>query len=184
MTDKVVSLHQWYDLLLKTREDRDIIEEITHRMEAESDSEAARSLAFILATEFRRQARYGDAENILLELSEQDPIEPYPLIDLAGQKLYYEQRPDEALDIIERAVERARASGSFRRNALGVKARIAEKLRRYDLIAEVLKEIMTIKFVELRVDVGIERDFVDRLPSDVIDRKLLEQYNEFCRRAS
>jgi hypothetical protein len=65
MTDKVVSLHQWYDLLLKTREDRDIIEEITHRMEAESDSEAARSLAFILATEFRRQARYGDAENIL-----------------------------------------------------------------------------------------------------------------------
>jgi hypothetical protein len=62
---------------------------------------------------------------------------------------------------VDKAIERARASGNFRRNALGVKARIAEKLRRYDLIAAVLREIMTIKFAESRVDVGLERDFVD-----------------------
>jgi tetratricopeptide (TPR) repeat protein len=183
MTDQFVRLHDWYEGLRKAHGDREIIEEIKHRMEAESDGEAARSLAFILATEFHHQKRYGEAENILLKLSEQNPVEPSPLISLAEQKLYYEERPDEALEIIDRAIGRARASGNFRRNALGVKARIAEKLRRYDLIAEVMREIMTINLAGSRIDVGIERDFVDRLPAGVVDSELLKQYDEFCRRA-
>jgi hypothetical protein len=41
---------------------------------------------------------------------------------------------------------------------------------------------MTIKSSESRVDVGVERDFVDRLPAGVIEGDLLRQYDEFCRR--
>jgi hypothetical protein len=119
-----------------------------------------------------------------LDLSKQNPAEPYPLVALAEQKLYYEQKLDEALEIVERAIERARSSGYFRRNALGVKARIAEKLQRYDLISDVLREIMTTKFTGSRVDVGVERDFVERLPTGVIDAELLAQYDKFCRRAA
>jgi hypothetical protein len=184
MTENVVSLHRWYNQLQQTCADQQIIDKIMNRVGVESDKETVRSLAFILASEFRRQERYGEAENILLDLSEQNPVEPYPLIELAGQKLYDEQKLDEALEIVEKAVERARASGNFRRNALGVKARIAEKLQRYDLIADVLGEIMTIKFAESRIDVGVERDFVDRLPSGVIEAALLQQYDEFCRRSA
>lgn len=182
MTDKFVGLHQWYDQLKRNQSDRELIERIKSRMNTESDVETARSLAFILASEFRRQERYGDAENTLLDLSEQDPAEPYPLIELAGQKLYYEGKSAEGLAIIDRALERARRSGNFRRNALGVKARIAEKMRRYELIADVLREIMEIKPGESRIDVGVERDFVDRLPSGAIDDELLQRYDEFCRR--
>ena len=178
------NLHRWYDELQKTCADQEIIARITNRLSAEGDKQAVRSLILILASEFRRQERYGEAETILLDLSESDPVEPYPLIELACQKLYDEEKPVEALEIVERALGRARASGHFRRNALGVKARIAEKLRRYDLIAEVLREIMTIKFGESRVDVGVERDFVDRLPSGVIDAALLRRYDEFYHRST
>jgi hypothetical protein len=184
MTDKFVGVHRWYDQLQQTYADQEIVDKITNRMGAENDKEIVRTLALILASEFRRQERYGEAENILLDLSQRDPVEPYPLIELAEQKLYYEEKLDEALEIVEKAVERARASGNFRRNALGVKARIAEKLQRYDLIADVLREIMTIRFAESRVDVGVERDFVDRLPSGVIDKALLRRYDEFCRRST
>jgi tetratricopeptide (TPR) repeat protein len=168
--------------LQRTCADQEIVDKIANRMKAESDEETTQSLAFILASEFGRQERYGEAETILLNLSERNPAEPYPLIALAEQKLYYEEKPDEALEIVESAIERARASGNFRRNALGVKARIAEKLQRYDLIADIIREIMTIKFAESRIDVGLERDFVDRLPSGVVAAELVQQYDEFCRR--
>jgi hypothetical protein len=181
MTDNFVSLHKWYERLQRTCADQEIVDEITRRMKAENDKEDVRSLAFFLATEFRRQKRYGEAEAILLDLSERNPVEPYPLISLAEQKLYHEEKPNEALEFVEKAINRARASGNFRRNALGVKARIADKLQRYDLIVDVLREIMTMKFGESHADVGVERDFVDRLPAGAIDPILLRQYDEFCR---
>jgi tetratricopeptide (TPR) repeat protein len=181
MTDNFVNLHKWYEELQRTCASQEIVDEITRRMNTESNEEDVRSLAFFLANEFRRQERYAEAENILLDLTERNPVEPYPLISLAEQKLYYEEKPSEALEIVEKALNRARASGNFRRNALGVKARIAEKLQRYDLIADVLREIMTTKSGKSRADVGVERDFVDRLPTGAIDPTLLQQYDKFCR---
>src|ERR1700741_1577990 len=127
MTDKFVSLHTWYDQLQRSHTRDDIVEKIRNRLKSESDQESTRLLAFILAGEFREQGRYEEAEHVLLDLSERDQAEPYPLISLAGQKLYDEQKPDEALGIVDKAIKRARASRTFRRNALGVKARIAEK---------------------------------------------------------
>src|ERR1700761_1272053 len=102
MTDKFVGLHQWHDQLKRNHSDREVIERIKSRMKTESDIETKRSLAFILASEFRRQERYSEAENTLIDLSEQDPTEPYPLIELAGQKLYYEGKPAEGLAIKDR----------------------------------------------------------------------------------
>jgi hypothetical protein len=181
MTDNFVNLHKWYERLQRTCADQEIVDEITRRMKAENDKEDARTLAFFLASEFCRQKRYVEAERILLNLSQRNPVEPFPLISLAEQKLYYEEKPNEALEIVEKALNRARACGYFHRNALGVKARIAETLQRYDLVGDVLREIMTIKFSESRADVGVERDFVDRLPAGAIGPILLRQYDEFCR---
>jgi hypothetical protein len=59
------------------------VAEIMNRMRVESDPEALRSLAFILASEFGQQERYREAEGVLLDLSERSPAEPYPLIALA-----------------------------------------------------------------------------------------------------
>jgi hypothetical protein len=73
MTDQFVSLHKWYVELQRTCAGHEVVDEIVSRMGAESDEEALRSLAFILASEFQRQERYPEAEVILLDLSEQDP---------------------------------------------------------------------------------------------------------------
>lgn len=181
--DDPYSLYRWYDELQRTLADREIVDAIARRM-AESGDVSRRFLALILAGELRRQQRYRDAEAILLEVSKQDPGEPYPLISLAEQKLYYEADPAAALVIVEQALERARASGHYHRCALGVKARIAEKLRRYGLIEDALREIMTVAFTGRLDDVGVERDFVARLPAGAIDTTLRERYDAFCRRAS
>jgi hypothetical protein len=184
MTSNSPDLNSWYDQLQRTYSDEEVVKEITNRMRSETAKETARSLGLILASELRRQRRYVQAENVLLDLAQGNPAEPYPLIALAVQKLYDEERPEEALHIAERAVETARASGIFRRNALGVKARIAKKLNKYELLPDILREIMTIKFTESRVDVGIERDLIERLPAGAVDQALLQQYDEFCRRAA
>jgi hypothetical protein len=182
MTDKYFELHDWHKQLQRNLPDREVVEAIRQRREAEDDLQTGRSLGFILASELSEQGRHGEAADVLLDLSKQDPVEPFPLISLAEQKLYSEDKPDDALEIIDQALDRARASGYFHRCALGVKARIAEKLKRYDLIADVMREIMTTKFGEssVLVDVGIERDFVDRLPAEAIDGALLQQFDEFC----
>src|SRR5581483_9071605 len=120
-----------------------------------------------------------------MQLSNQIPSEPVPLIQLAEQKLYFEQKPEEALTFIERALERAYSSQKYRRQALGVKARIAQQLGRYELIEDVLQVLMNIEPTESDTDVGIERDFVDRAPQGAIDEDLRQKYNDFCnRRAS
>jgi hypothetical protein len=186
MTDKYFDLHDWHKQLQRTLSDREVVEAIRYRRDAEGDYQTRQSLGFILASELREQDRYAEAEDVLLDLSQQDLTEPYPLISLAGQKLYSEYKPDEALEIIDHALDRARASGYFHRCALGVKARIAEKIQRYDLIADVIREIMTTGFAGngVLIDVGIERDFVDRLPAETVDATLLQQFDEFCRRPS
>lgn len=183
MTDNVISLYQWYDELQRTDTDEAIVQKINARMAAASDKDDARSLAFILAGELTRQERFREAENILVDLSAQDPIEPYPLIRLAEVKLYYEQELDDALQVVDSALERARASEHFVRLALGVKARIAERLGRYDVVADVLRAIMAMSAPgSSRVDVGVERDFFDRIPSGAVDVALLHEYEAFCRR--
>lgn len=178
--DDPYSLHRWYDELRPTLADREIVDAIKRRM-ADSGEASRRFLALILASELRRQQRYRDAEAVLIDVSKQDPNEPYPLISLAEQKLYYEADPATALALIELALESARASGRYHRCALGVKARIAGKLRRYGLIEDALREIMTVAFTGRLDDVGVERDFVDRLPIGAIDASLREQYDAFCR---
>ena len=75
MIDNIVDLHKWYELLQRTRPDQEIVDELTRRIKTESDEEDVRSLAFFLASEFCRQKRYGETENILLDLTEQNPVD-------------------------------------------------------------------------------------------------------------
>ena len=84
------------------------------------------------------------------------------------------------MPIIERALEIAYRTGTLRRYTLGQKARIALDLKRYDIVEDVLKEIMQLKNDPEIPDIGRERDFFDRLPPDSIDPEVARQYNEYC----
>src|SRR5262245_57719958 len=104
-----------------------------------------------------------------------------PLISLAGQKLYFENRPELAMSIIDRAIPVAYRSGVFRRHALATKARIALQLKRYDVVESVLKDILQLTFNRRNFDIGRERDILDRLPPGSIDPEVARQYDKFCR---
>ena len=106
-----------------------------------------------------------------------------PLIKLAEQKLYFERQPEAAMRIIDRAIEAAYRSGNFRRNTLGVKARIALAMEDFAIVEGVLIRIMQLGFEYGNTDAGFRRDFFDRLPPGSIDPEVARQYDEHCREA-
>jgi hypothetical protein len=174
--------HHWYlDLQRAKGIGSDVIAEVQQRIKEESDAEELRSLHLLLAAEYAYHGRLADAEIVLRKLSEQAPDDPYPLISLAEKKLYYGNNHESTLPIIDQAIEVAFRSGDFRRYALGVKARIALKLRAFDIIEDVLQLLLKLTFEPGNHDCAIERDFFDRLPAGAIDKTLARQFDEFAR---
>ncbi len=137
----------------------------------------------ILAQEYKQEEDYAASEVIYLHLFETKPDDPVPLIKLAEQKLYFESQHEAAMSIIDRAIEAAYDSGNFRRNALGVKARIAVVMQDFKIVEGVLIRIVQLGFEYGNIDVGFRRDFFDRLPPGSIDPEVARQYDEHCREA-
>jgi hypothetical protein len=111
-------------------------------------------------------------------------IERYPddvrfPIRKATRYLYFWDDLEEALRCIDLALQRAHRSGFFRREALGVKARILLHLARGEQLSEVLEEIMALHMIKGVPDIGRERDFIDRAPPGLISEDVVRRYNEF-----
>ena len=97
----------------------------------------------------------------------------------ASVHLYFSGNFEEALRSIDIALELAYRTGFFRREALGVKARILLKLGRGDELTRVLEQIMAMEMIKGVPDVGRERDFIDRAPPGMISENVLVRYNKF-----
>jgi tetratricopeptide (TPR) repeat protein len=175
-------VHYWYrSLCRKHRHAHDkIIKAIEDRIRDKPDAAEVDDLYGMLAGEYGFHGDHGAAEGIHRRLSDKHPDDPLPLISLATNKLYYQEQPEDALQLINRALELAYRSGEFRRQALGDKARIALELKRYDIVEGVLREIMQLKVDPEVPDIGRERDFFDRLPPGSIDAEVARQYDEYC----
>jgi hypothetical protein len=182
LQDPADQADRWVHQLCRDHTKIDIIPTLERALEAETNPYRQRSLKFALAFEHQRVGNHMDAEVIYLRLFDEDPDEAAPLTFLANQKLYYENQPEAALPIIDRAIAAAFRSGHFRRDALMVKARIAVQLQAYQVVEDVLKQIMELKREPGAVDVTAKRDFLDRLPPDAISEEVFSQYDEFSRR--
>jgi hypothetical protein len=75
----------------------------------------------------------------------------------------------------------AKRTGFFRRQALATKARIALELKDYAVVEEVMRQIMGLTMTHGHVDIGAERDILDRLPPDSIAADVAEAYDAYCR---
>src|SRR5262245_6733335 len=179
--DPRYAIGQWHIDLVRANRDCKITPMIEKRMEEESDPLLIEELRSLLAIEHQREGNYAAAEAIYLQEFEEDRDDPMPLISLAGQKLYAEQQPEQAMLFIDRAIPVAFRTGVFRRHALATKARIALDLKRYDIVEGILKEILQLTFTRKNLDVGRERDILDRLPPGSIDADVARQYDEYCR---
>jgi hypothetical protein len=161
--------------------DPSIVNAIEARLKVELDPAVRRQLNLELASEYKALRKYDDAERIYLKLFQQSPEEPMPLILLAGQKLHDEDDPVTAMKVIDHALASAFHSGNFRRLALGVKARIALSEGRFRIVEDVIRQLLHIRNERRGADVGIERDFFDRLPRGAIDKTLALRYAHYAR---
>jgi tetratricopeptide (TPR) repeat protein len=174
-------IDRWHHQLVSSNRGRKITPIIEKRLEKESNRFRIERLRWMLALEHQREGNYAAAEAIYLQEFEEDRDDPMPLISLAGQKLYSEEQPEEAMSFIDRAIPVAFRTGVFRRHALAIKARIALELKRYDIVEGILREILQLTFTRKNFDVGRERDILDRLPPGSIDSEVARQYDEYCR---
>jgi tetratricopeptide (TPR) repeat protein len=181
LRDPVMEIHRWHQAWRRTHETSDIIPVLNDRIARETHPLKVSELLYFLAEEYRDRGDYVSSEAAYLEKFNRNPTEPMPLIILAGQKLNDEDLPDEAMRIINRAVDVARRSGTFRRHALGVKARIGLRRSDYRIVEDALREIMDLTFTRGNVDMRAERDFLDELPPGALDPEVARRYDEYCR---
>src|SRR3981189_3208745 len=179
--DPAAEIHRWHQEWQQSQPDTDIIPVLEDRIRRETQPSRLHGLRYFLADANRARGNYAASEAVFLADFEADPDRPMPLIFLAGQKLYYEEQPEAAMPVIDRAVEVALRSGTFRRHALGVKARIALAPDRHDVVEDVLRQLLVLTFTRGNADCGVERDFLDRLPPGSIDGDVARAYDEYCR---
>lgn len=179
--DRVLQIHRWHTELHLARDGTDIIAMLKNKIVGEKDPQCLRALRGCLALEFADHGDFASAEAVYLEMFNEDPHEPMPLINLGSHKFFREKRPEEALRIINRAVEVSLRSGTYRRLALGHQARIALHLHDYLLVENVLRTLLELTFTRGHVDIGVERDFLDALPPGSVDPDVARRYDEYCR---
>jgi tetratricopeptide (TPR) repeat protein len=153
---------------------------IEDRIRANPEAAEVDDLYRYLSADYSAVGDHTAAEAIERLLADKHPDDPGPLNSLAFNKCSLQHQPEEAMPIINRALEIAHRTGELRRYTLGQKARIALDLKRYDIVEGVLREIMQLKIDPEVRDIGRERDFFDRLPPNSIDPDVARQYNEYC----
>lgn len=144
-----------------------------------SDTEDRYRLAGHLEFFLGLAGKEHEALKIVDEMIECYPDDVRFPIKKATLNLYFLDNAEEALRSIDLALERAYRTLFFRREALGVKARILLKLGRGAEFSATLDEIMSMQMVRGIADVGRERDFVDRAPEGFISEDVLARYDRF-----
>lgn len=176
--DFIVELNDWIWQLRRKHSLHRVIDIVAERVK-QADGDHHRALAYELTGLLREAGRIAEAIEVLdLELN-RAPDDVRSAISKANLYLTALDQPEQALEWIEVALDRARRTGFFRREALGDKARILLKLLRGDELSDVLEEIMSVQIAPGIPDIGRERDFVDRAPPGLIRKNVLERYNEF-----
>ncbi len=171
-------LDSWLDQLRAELSLDDVIEIVLAKMQL-GDCEDQYYLALNLKWLFVEARREREALPILDEMIERFPDDVRFLISKASLYFYSLEDTQEALRCIDLGLERAYRTGFFRREALGVKARILLQLERGEQLARVLEEIMSLQMMKGTPDVGRERDFVHHAPPGFIPKDIIARYDEF-----
>lgn len=180
MTDPPhVRIHKWYSALEREKRNEDLAPTICERFSRAVSEEERRTYTSVLVSEYERQGRYDEASEVLLKEAIDRPDDPFPLLRLAELRLYYENDPERALEIVDQAIVRAVKSGDFRRYSLGVKARVTLSLEDYETLEQCLREIIGLEVTSEAVDIGKERDFFDRTPDGAISEDVRKAYEDF-----
>jgi tetratricopeptide (TPR) repeat protein len=179
--DPLEQVHRWHVEWREANSEADIIPILQTKLRDETEPNRRVALHHLLAEAYSDKGDYASAAEVRIRESNERPNEPMPLISLASQKFFEEERPEEAMRIIDQAIEVALREGTYRRLAFGMKARIALHLKNYPAVEDAIRQIMDLKFGRGNVDIGRERDFFDGLPPGSIDLEVARRYDEYSR---
>ncbi len=171
-------LDSWLDQLRSELSLDDVIEVVLAKMQL-GDNEDQYYLALNLKWLFVEARREREALPILDEMIKRFPDDVRFLISKASLYFYSLEDAQEALRCIDLGLERAYRTGFFRREALGVKARILLQFGRGEQLARVLEEIMSVQMIKGVPDIGRERDFVDHALPGLIPKDIIARYDKF-----
>jgi len=177
--DRITELGRWAMEQWRTLPMDNAIEIVDRRRRSE-DGEDRYHLTLDLTHFLSLAGRQQEAERMIDEMIAVLPDDVRLPISKASLYFYSMDDPEKALDAIDIALSRAQRTGFFRREALGVKARILLKLGRGEQLTRTLEEIMSLEMKSRIPDIGRERDFVDRAPPGMIADDVLARYNFFC----
>lgn len=169
---------EWAERLRREQSLDHAIDVVSARMR-ESSNEDCRHLASSLVSFLTLADRDNEAIAVTDEMIASNVDDVRFAIRKASLYLYFVEDLEKALRSIDFALERAHRTKRFRREALGVRARILLKLGRGKELSLVLDEIMSMEMIKGVPDVGRERDFVDRAPPGMIPEDVLARYNLF-----
>ncbi len=180
--DRIVELGRWVLELQNTLPLADVIKAVDERRR-DADSDDYYTLTLNLSPLLFVAGREPEAERIVDEMIARLPDDVRFPIHKAALHMHMND-PKKALEAIDVALVRAHRAGCFRREALGVKARILLELGLGDQLSRTLEEIMSIEMKRGNRDSMRERDFVDRAPPGMIAEDVLARYNIFCPRGN
>jgi hypothetical protein len=120
--------------------------------------------------------RISRAEEAIRTWTSAAPQDPYPWISLADLYAYYKGDFARAKTAIDSAIDRANEVKGFYRQAHGTRIRIALKLGDLRAVEASLKALVDWKPATGAPDVGLETDFLSRIPAGAIDKRVLDLY--------
>ena len=182
--NRIVELETWVTGLREGLSLNEIIEVVKKKCLDAADDSDQYQLASILKELLIESGREQEALRLIDEMIRRIPDDVRFPIAKASLNFYFLRDLEEALTSIDEALVRARRTGFFRREALGVKARILLKLGLREQLSQALEEIMSLEMKQGVPDIGRERDFVDRAPPELISEDLRTRYDAFCPKRS
>ncbi len=168
---------EWAEGLRKAKHYQDISGDIRMRLADSRAHEERRVLYSILINELRMNSRDRDAGIAVEELTAEFPNDERSWVKASNYYLYSGAPKERMLETVNRAISLAQTNGRFTRECYGIKARIALAVADYSLLHDTLLAIIKIGPRKGLIDVGVERDFVDRAPAGSIDEAIRSEFD-------
>lgn len=152
----------------------------------ESENEDVNNIFDLYGTLSMEYVRYKMNDKALKILKDRiDAYRDNPLswIALAEHLIFFEENYQEAKKVSEMAIQVAKEKGKFIRHAYNNLARSSRKLADYSLLENTIKEIMKIRTLPGRGDIGYEVDFLEDLPLGVLDKNLVNEYMKLAKKS-
>ncbi len=146
------------------------------------DDTPAEEIVSTLIGDFQIRGNDAAAEAWISGEIAADPRDVRRRVRLVGHYLHFSKEFEKALTASDAALTEARRCGMFVRECLGDRARIALSVKDDKLLCQTVQAIIDLGVGPDEIDIGVERDFIERAPDGAIPGALLQDYEDLYRR--